>query len=59
MWSHLGQLLMQQQLWADAERAIGQALSIDPDDQVTKERLRQLRDAQTPGQDDCQKLDDA
>jgi hypothetical protein len=50
---------MQQQLWADAERAIGEALSIDPDDQVTKERLRQLRDAQTPGQDDCQKLDDA
>ncbi len=44
MWSHLGHLLMQLQLWAEAESALRRALLTDPTDATTKERLVRLQE---------------
>ena len=52
MWSHLGHLLIQQQLWDDAEHAMQQALSMDPEDPVTKERFERLKELRNPQPED-------
>jgi tetratricopeptide (TPR) repeat protein len=52
MWSHLGHLLVRQRLWFDAENAMQKALSIDPEDPVTKERLERLQELQNQQSDD-------
>ena len=44
MWSHLGHLLTEQQLWEEAEGALAQALLIDQEDLATRERLARLKE---------------